>query len=143
MGNSLTKSAVVDVAIQLVGWALASRLETEQFFDIFGSSTFLIIVVQSMIDNGTFFPRQMVQSGMVSVWAVRLGLFLLFRALKAGKDSRFDKVRSNPKMFLIFWSLQGICMCVCVKYIYTFLYLHVHVGAHVQNEKFANRHHVI
>ena len=110
MGNALVKAAVIDAGIQFAGWALSSKLETEYFFDIVGSSTFLILVIKSMIDNGTYFPRQVIQSSMVSVWAVRLGLFLLFRVMKSGKDVRFNKARGNPKLLLIFWSVQGGCV---------------------------------
>lgn len=101
------KSAVIDVGIQLVGWAIASKLQTEIFYDSLGSSTFLILLLQQMIGNGSFFPRQVIQSGMVGMWAVRLGSFLLFRVLKSGKDGRFNKVRGNPKLFLLYWSIQG------------------------------------
>ena len=111
MGNALGKAAVIDLGIQLAGWAVASRLETEKFYDITGSCTFLILVIKSMLDNGTFFPRQLFQSSMVSVWAVRLGLFLLCRVLKDGKDVRFNRVRGNPKMFLLFWVVQGMFSC--------------------------------
>ena len=37
----------------------------------------------------------------------RLGAFLFSRVLKDGKDSRFDKVRGNPKLFWIYWTIQG------------------------------------
>ena len=107
MGNHLTKTLAIDVTIQLVGWIIASKLQTEKFFDTTGSSTIILLVVESLISNGRFFPRQVIQSGMVSMWAVRLGLFLLSRILRDGKDARFDKVRGNPKLFLLFWGVQG------------------------------------
>lgn len=57
----------------------------------------------------SFHLWQMIQSGLVSMWAVRLGLFLFWRVLKAGHDSRFKRVRDNPRMFLFYWTVQGVC----------------------------------
>jgi len=56
-----------------------------------------------------FYPSlpQMVQSGMVCMWAVRLGLFLFWRVMKAGEDSRFRRVKNNPSLFFIYWTIQG------------------------------------
>ncbi len=95
MGNALVKAAVLDCAmmsIELVGWAMSYKLQTGTFFDVVAESTFVVVVLKSMIDNGTYFPRQVIQSSMVSIWAVRLGLFLLFRTLKSGGDVRYQKL---------------------------------------------------
>ena len=118
MGNNLTKAALLDVGIQIVGWFIASRLQTEKFFDATGTSTFVILIIQSLLSNGYFFPRQVIQSSLVSVWAVRLGLFLVTRILRDGKDGRFDKVRGNPRLFLVFWLVQG-------KPFNTYLYMYI------------------
>ena len=40
---------------------------------------------------------------------LRLGMFLFSRVLKEGKDSRFNKVRGDPKMFWVYWTIQGKC----------------------------------
>ena len=45
---------------------------------------------------------------MMVLWALRLGTFLVMRISKAGTDSRFDKVRGNPPVFLLYWFLQGV-----------------------------------
>ena len=39
MGNVLVKSAVLDFGIQWVGFALASALKTEKFYDFAGEHT--------------------------------------------------------------------------------------------------------
>lgn len=107
MGNALTKAAILDLSIQVVGCAIAVKLQTEKFYDATGSVTFIVLILQSLINSGTFFPRQMIQSSLVSVWAVRLGMFLVVRTLRDAKDGRFDKVRGNPRIFIIFWLMQG------------------------------------
>ena len=117
MGNALTKAALLDLAIQTVGCAIAIKCQTEKFYDATGTMTFIVLVLQSLLNGGTFFPRQIIQSSLVSVWAVRLGLFLFIRVLRETKDGRFDKVRSNPRIFIIFWLAQGEPPCLCMDHV--------------------------
>ncbi|XP_055520604.1 uncharacterized protein si:ch211-210c8.6 [Leucoraja erinacea] len=108
MGSILVKCAVADMAIQWALWAVSSILQTEKFFDLAGSGTFVILTYLSYRWNGTNYPRQRIQSAMVTTWGLRLGLFLLLRMLKEGKDRRFNQVRNNPKTFFVYWTFQGI-----------------------------------
>jgi steroid 5-alpha reductase family enzyme len=39
---------------------------------------------------------------------VRLASFLFLRIAKAGKDSRFDVIKTKPIRFLLAWTLQGL-----------------------------------
>lgn len=52
------------------------------------------------------FLLQMLVSGMVGIWAARLGTYLVQRVHKAGKDSRFDEVKHQPGMFFVYWTMQ-------------------------------------
>ena len=36
-----------------------------------------------------------------------LGLFLCYRVLLSGGDQRFDKVKTKPTTFFIYWMIQG------------------------------------
>lgn len=108
MGNILVKSAAVDFGIQLAGWGVASLLKTEKFYDLAGSGTFLLLALQSLRWGGRFHKRQKVQTAMVATWATRLGLYLFTRILKEGQDKRFNRVRDNPKTFLIYWTIQAV-----------------------------------
>jgi len=107
MGNIFTRALVTDFSIQWLMFLIAAYLRTEKFYDLTGSSTFIILALQSLLTAGRFFPRQVIQTCLVSTWAVRLGLFLFTRIMQAGKDSRFNKVRGNPKVFLLYWTIQG------------------------------------
>lgn len=44
----------------------------------------------------------------VWLWACRLAGFLFWRVSKVGKDSRFDRVKTQPIRFLIYWLVQGL-----------------------------------
>ena len=107
MGNVLAKAAALDIAIQWLMFLPAYYYQTERFFDITGSATFILLLLYTLKNSGRFFPRQVIQSGLVGTWAARLGLFLFFRILRDGRDVRFDKVKGNPKRFLFYWTIQG------------------------------------
>lgn len=107
MGNALVRAAATDLAVQWGCFLIAAYLRTEKFYDLVGSGTFILLLLQSLIRNGRFFPRQVIQSGLVSTWAARLGLFLFLRVMKDGHDRRFNRVRDNPKRFLLYWTIQG------------------------------------
>lgn len=110
MGNTLVKAAVTDFAIQWSCFVIAALLKTEKFYDLAGSATFILLALQSLTRNGRFFPQQVIQSGLVSTWAARLGIFLFLRVLKDGHDRRFNRVRDNPRRFFMYWTIQGECL---------------------------------
>lgn len=58
MGNVLTKAAATSMLIQWGMFLLAWYYKTEKFYDLTGSITFLLLVMQSIVGTGKFFPRQ-------------------------------------------------------------------------------------
>ena len=126
MGNVLGKAAAVDFAIQWGMFLLAAYFKTEKFFDATGSATFLVLMVQSLLHARRFFPRQVVQSGLVATWATRLGLFLATRVLRDGRDSRFNRVRDNPRRFFIYWTVQGVQHALVVSKLFSFVHVRTH-----------------
>ena len=111
----LLTAAALDFAIQWALWSVAALLQTEKFYDLSGSSTFIFLSLLSLRwqqKNSQVYLRQLVQSGCVTIWALRLGTFLFHRVLQAGQDSRFNKVRGNPRLFWIYWTLQGVWVWV-------------------------------
>ena len=120
MGNVLTKAAAMNIAIQWFMFLLTYYNRTEKFFDITWSVTFVLLLLYTLKSGGRFFPRQVIQSGLVGTWAARLGLFLLFRILRDGKDARFNKVKENPKLFLFYWTVQGR-LCALIAWFLTML----------------------
>ena len=106
MAQSLGGAFVLDMAIQLVGWAAAATLQTEKFYDLFGSLAFACTAITSLVSSPQA-PRQALITGMVCAWTARLGAFLARRVLRDGGDSRFDEVKRRPGMFLVYWLMQG------------------------------------
>ena len=103
----MTAMALGIFAVQWVGLIHARLFETEHYFDLVGSLTYITVTlfaVQQAADMGL---RQQIIAGVVIVWAARLGPFLFRRIQKAGEDRRFRKIKLSTPRFLLTWTLQG------------------------------------
>jgi len=54
-----------------------------------------------------FAPRQLLIAAAVGIWSLRLGSFLAHRSIKAGGDSRFAVIKTQPRKFLYYWMAQA------------------------------------
>lgn len=97
-----------DVGIQIIGWIISSLGHTEKHFDLFGSLTYIFLILRSFYSNKTASSRQTVCTTMVLIWALRLGCFLFYRVLAAGEDKRFERVKADPSAFLVYWLVQSL-----------------------------------
>lgn len=95
--------------LQIFGYLLSVLVQSEVFYDLFGSITFVAVVLESYESNSLV---SRVATLLVVIWASRLGSFLFFRVLKTGGDSRFDTLRSSYISFMIAWMMQGVWVVV-------------------------------
>jgi steroid 5-alpha reductase family enzyme len=94
--------------IQWVAFVPAYLLQTERFFDLTGSLTYIVVTVVAVLLAPAADGRSILLLVMVVVWAVRLGSYLFLRIRKAGTDSRFDVIKPSFPRFLNTWTLQGL-----------------------------------
>ena len=94
--------------IQWVVFIPAFRLQSEKFFDLTGSLTYITVITITLILSGTPDARAILVFALVLVWAGRLGTFLFRRVKKAGKDDRFDEIKPSLPRFLNVWTIQGL-----------------------------------
>ncbi|HDQ73097.1 MAG TPA: DUF1295 domain-containing protein [Chloroflexi bacterium] len=99
--------AVVFV-IQWVGFIAAYVLQTEKFYDLTGSITYISVTIMAVLLSPVVDGRSVLLLILVLIWAGRLGTFLFRRILKAGKDARFDDIKVSFVRFLNTWMLQGL-----------------------------------
>jgi len=95
----------------LVNWLAfipANALQTEKFFDLTGSLTYISIVLFALLLSDPMDNRSILLTALVVIWATRLGSFLFNRIHKAGKDDRFDKIKPNFLRFLNIWTIQAL-----------------------------------
>lgn len=86
----------------------AYLLQTEKFFDLTGSFTYISVALMAVLLSPEMDLRSILLTVLVVIWAGRLGTFLFRRIHKAGKDDRFDEIKKSFPRFLLTWSLQGL-----------------------------------
>ena len=94
-----------------VNWAAfipAAIKQTEHYYDLTGGITYITVTVVAVLLSGPLDLRSAIVAGMVLFWSIRLASFLFLRISRAGKDSRFDDIKSRPPRFLLAWTLQGL-----------------------------------
>ncbi|MGD2145363.1 MAG: DUF1295 domain-containing protein [Anaerolineae bacterium] len=94
--------------IQWVGFGAAYVLRTEKFFDLTGSVTYISVTILAVLLSPVIDDRSVLLLAPVLIWATRLGTFLFGRIQKAGKDERFDEIKTSFLRFLNTWTLQGL-----------------------------------
>lgn len=95
----------------LINWGMfvpAKILQTEKFFDLTGSLTYITVTLMALYFSENLDLRSHLLGAMVIIWAVRLGTFLFNRILQDGKDDRFDKIIPNTLRFFNVWTLQAL-----------------------------------
>jgi len=95
----------------LIQWLVfipAYRQQTEKFYDLTGSITYILVVTLALVFSPGINARAFLLWVLVVVWAVRLGSFLFRRIQKAGRDDRFDEIKPSFILFLNAWTMQGL-----------------------------------
>ncbi|GAB4573372.1 MAG: DUF1295 domain-containing protein [Anaerolineae bacterium] len=108
--NGLPIFALAVAVAFIVNWLAfipAWLRQTERFFDLMGGVTFITTTVLAVGLAPVRDARTWLLLGMVSVWALRLSLFLFRRIQQAGSDARFDTIKVSFPRFLLTWTLQG------------------------------------
>lgn len=97
--------------IFLIQWLVfipAYLFQTEKFFDLTGSITYISVVTIAFVFSKAMDARTILLSALVVIWAIRLGTFLFRRIQKAGKDDRFDEIKPSFIRFLNVWTIQAL-----------------------------------
>ena len=103
----------------LIQWVLfipAYIFQTEKFYDLSGSLTYISVVsfcFYSNYESSRINLGNVIISLLIIMWAVRLGSFLFIRIKKAGEDIRFREIKKSPSRFFMTWTLQGMWVSLC------------------------------
>lgn len=82
--------------------------QTEKFFDLTGSLTYISVSMLALFLSTGVDGRAILIGTLVFIWAARLGMFLFSRIRKAGKDDRFDEIKPSFIRFLNVWTIQAL-----------------------------------
>ena len=94
--------------IQIVAFIPAFISQTEKYYDITGTMTYVLTTLIAMFLASSLDTRSLLLGLLVLIWTLRLGIFLFKRINKAGKDIRFDNLKPSFIRFLNAWVLQGL-----------------------------------
>jgi len=102
--NGLFSTFLIDLGIQLGTYLVSAPLQTEKFYDLSGSATYIACFLNSLLNrseapNYNLHPRQIIATSLSLTWCVRLGAFLFYRVLKVGHDKRFEEIKTKPIKF--------------------------------------------
>lgn len=86
----------------------AFKMQTEKFFDLVGSATYIITIIMACTLVSESDNRTLLVSVLIIIWALRLGSFLYKRIHKAGKDDRFDTIKPDGLRFFNVWTIQAL-----------------------------------
>ena len=109
-GTTVSLFLLCGLAAYAVNWLVyvpAVIFQTEKFYDLTGSLTYLTLIAVACWFSAPLDLRSTIVAALVAIWALRLGSFLFRRISADGKDVRFDKIKTNPLRFLMTWTLQG------------------------------------
>lgn len=98
----------VTFLIQWVAFVPAFIRQTEKFFDLTGSLTYILVTGLAVVFSPGADTRALILAALVIIWAARLGSFLFNRIRKAGKDDRFDELKPSFIRFLNVWTIQAL-----------------------------------
>ncbi len=94
--------------INWVAFIPSAVAQTEKFYDLTGTLTYMTVTGVALWLSGEFDPRALIVAGCIFVWCARLGVFLFTRIGAAGEDRRFRQIKTNPMRFLTAWTIQGL-----------------------------------
>jgi len=117
-GNSLVVEAVlIAFIIQWAAFIPAYVFQTEKFYDLTGTLTYLTVTWYTLYMSSEKFTNLNGASIaivlFISLWAIRLGSFLFSRIHKDGEDKRFRTIKPSATQFFMTWTLQGLWVSLC------------------------------
>ena len=107
-------SVMLAFVIQWLAFIPAYLLQTEKFFDLTGSITYISVITIAFFSVSDADGRSILLSVLVIIWALRLGIFLFHRVQKAKKDDRFDEIKPSLIRFLTTWTIQGLWVTLTI-----------------------------
>lgn len=103
----LVSFVLLAFVIQWLAFIPAYVFQTEKYFDLLGSLTYIILAVTAL-SMSSMQPGSIAIAAMVIIWALRLGSFLYYRVKQVGHDTRFRTIKPDFFQFLMTWTFQGM-----------------------------------
>ena len=116
-GSVIVKNAVLlAYVIHWIAYIPAYLFQTEKFYDLTGSVTYLSVVwfvFLSTYQSISLNFGNLILVLLISIWTIRLGLFLFIRIHKAGEDKRFRTIKTSASQFFMTFTISGLWVTLC------------------------------
>ena len=99
---------IIAFGIQILGFIPAYISQTEKYYDITGTVTYVLTTIVALLLTRNLDIRSYLLATLIIVWALRLGIFLFRRVHDVGKDGRFDNLKPSFIRYLNAWIIQGL-----------------------------------
>jgi len=90
--------------------------KTEKFYDFTGMIAYLSIIIFALYQKyrtlGYIDFDSILISILMSIWTLRLGIFLFYRVFKVGEDKRFREVKKSPLKFLVWFTISSLWVSI-------------------------------
>ncbi len=110
--STIAICAILAFGIQWLAFIPAYLKQTERFYDLTGSVTFIAVTFYAIVNQPLLSVTSILLAAMVVIWAARLGTFLFMRINKDGIDGRFDEIKPDKYRFFAAWTLQGLWVLI-------------------------------
>ena len=122
----------------IVHWIVAIPslvTSSEKYFDFTGMIATLLLVATSifaLLGQGEQVSiRSTTVAIFVSIWTLRLGIFLYIRIVKSGEDKRFREIKKSLPKFLMTWTLSALWVFLTTVNAVTIIILNQHANLDV------------
>ena len=98
----------------LIHWIIfipSAIKKNEKFYDFTGMIAYLSVVGFALYQKnkilGSLDIDSIIIGTLITIWTLRLGIFLFYRVFKVGEDQRFREVKTSPSKFFVWFSVSG------------------------------------
>jgi steroid 5-alpha reductase family enzyme len=117
--------------IQWLAFVPAYLLQSERFYDLTGSLTYISVASLAAALGPKVDARSALLLALVVVWSARLGGYLFTRIRSTGADARFTAIKPSLVRFLNAWTLQGLWVSLTLAAALAAITTHVRRGLDV------------
>ena len=102
----------ISLGLQIFVFSIAVIRQTDKLTDIAYGTGFIALAFIALLYEGSWNTNAIISVILVTLWALRISIYLFVRILTMGRDKRFDGIREKTLSFLKFFILQGVAIWV-------------------------------
>ncbi len=104
---------LIILGLQVLFFLIASTFKTDKVTDLAYGVSFVLAIWLIFLSSTYSWTKLLVVLA-VSLWGMRLAVYLFIRIIKMGRDKRFDDIREKFWDFARFWFLQAVSIWMII-----------------------------